>query len=510
MRRQHWLAAVGWFLVLLSCGRPASAQPPYGDSDPQALTGTVYPGGSAPAPSPYGAPGAHAPPLAPDAAFAPPGVYTYGRGPAGATPVPEYTAVLPPGADAGAAGLPDLDAAVAAPPSSVYPWPKISPFDYRFSQHYRDKGMWHWDANNRPRQYYAGAAAWFPRFRKPEESLFGHKAFLNLFVPGTGTDPNQPPPSGFLDPVIVGTSTANYGGAHIFDRDLKTEAIRGHWGFINPDDSGLEITAWWASDVTENFKRGQQQDLTDPTLTIFPPAIPVQTGIDPVPTGELLRFNRLFELSYSEEAFNAGIDYHYTPLVNFQWLKIKPLVGFRYTFVKEKMNFHGFDEGPPAFASFLNTKIQSHLYGPEFGLRGEMGGQALRVVGGVKAILYVNTENLEMDGDNFGTAAQVNQFRFFASETFFRQEEHSTHLSPGIEGTVHFEANVFPYIPVLKKWHPLEKARLRGGFTYLVIGEVARPNTSVIHRGLPLVPELKTDRSAWHIVGWDVGLEWRF
>ena len=117
-------------------------------------------------------------------------------------------------------------------------------------------------------------------------------------------------------------------------------------------------------------------------------------------------------------------------------------------------------------------------------------------------IVFANIEKLRMEGDNFGTPAQVN----LGGVNSFTQTITTAHLSPAFEQTVHVEARVMQFVPLLNRVTVLKNAMFRGGFTFFNVAEVARPGRSVRYRGLPQTPELIVDRSKWSFVSWDLGL----
>jgi hypothetical protein len=111
-----------------------------------------------------------------------------------------------------------------------------------------------------------------------------------------------------------------------------------------------------------------------------------------------------------------------------------------------------------------------------------------------------------MEGDNFGTPAQV----AIGTINSFSQTINTSHLSPAFEQTIHLEARVLQFIPFVNRYEVLRNAKFRTGFTWFNVAEVARPGRAVRFRGIPLQPEVKPDRSKWSFTAWDFGLTFTY
>ncbi|GAB4144042.1 MAG: hypothetical protein Tsb009_15510 [Planctomycetaceae bacterium] len=442
MRLQHWFTAVVCFVSLICASNAAHAQ---GDFNPYASS--PY----------YGA--------APVGYDEMPGTLSQVSAPA---PIPHFSARL------------STDMNVNGVPPGMLPYPAISPFDHRYSEHSIENGLWMHDSNNRPRKYYGGVSAVLFRLRKPEQALFGDPAFRAV-----ATNP----------PYTIGTAN---GSDHVFDKNFKTEGIRIHWGFIDADNTGLEATAWWATDVTQQFKLGQDIDPGDPGTAIVAPSIPVANG----GAGDSLDFDRLFRIRYVQEAVSTHADRLFAPWWKSNNILVRPMGGVRYMYLREGMHFSGINGGPPVTVSALNTNIRSHLVGPQLGLQGVIGGKSFRIISGTRVIIFANIEKLRMEGDNFGSAAIVAA----GAVNSFSQTITNAHVSPAFEQTIHMEANVLQFVPYLNTFAIMRNATFRAGFTFFNVAEVARPSRSVRYRGLPQLPELKADRSKWSFISWDFGV----
>jgi hypothetical protein len=451
MRLQHWLTAIVFILSFAFAPIAAEAQGYPGSQSP----GPYYGGGGVVATG-YGGPPAQQMPSS--------------NGLPG-NPTPHYSAQLSSG------GV----------PPGMLPHPAISPFEHRFSEHSIENGLWMHDSSSSPRRFYGGVSAVLFRLRKPEEALFGDSAFRAV---ATGS------------PITIGVAN---GTNHVFDKHFKSEGIRIHWGFIDADDTGLEATAWWATDVTQQFKLGQDADASNPSLAIaMPPSIPVANG----GAGDNLIFDRMFRLKYVQEAVNVHADRLFSPWWKSENIKVRPLGGIRYMYLREGMHFTGIAGGPPYYTGALNTNIRSHLVGPQIGLQAVIGGDSFKIITGTRVVVFANIEKIRLEGNNFGTPAQVGLGG--GSANAFTQTLTTSHLSPAFEQTVHIEANVMQFVPYLNTFDIMRNATFRAGFTFFNVAEVARPGRSVRYRGLPQFPEAISDRSKWSFVSWDFGLNFTY
>jgi hypothetical protein len=262
-------------------------------------------------------------------------------------------------------------------------------------------------------------------------------------------------------------------------------------------------------------------------------AIPANDGSA---TGTLIRYDSQFDLSYSQEAFGASLDYIKTPVLGRDVMRLRPTFGVRYVHLHEQFGFQGTDStleygadstfidgyltdyvidtenvapnffGNPPYTSYIDSNVWTNLVGPQIGLQFEAGGSKLKVMGSTKFALMGNHEKIKLAGDDFGNGKFIN---LDIGDNFFSQTEYHTHLSPSFEYNISLEARLFGLIPVLRRLPTLDSAVFRTGFTYLVVAEVARPADTIVYNALPLFPEIDVNRSRWDMTTLNFGITWQ-
>ena len=74
------------------------------------------------------------------------------------------------------------------------------------------------------------------------------------------------------------------------------------------------------------------------------------------------------------------------------------------------------------------------------------------------------------------------------AQTSFVYNTTSTSLVPMFEQQINFKTPIFSMIPYLNKMEIFERAQLTGGYTFLFLGDVYRPNNTIIWNQTVLQP----------------------
>jgi hypothetical protein len=185
----------------------------------------------------------------------------------------------------------------------------------------------------------------------------------------------------------------------------------------------------------------------------------------------------------------------------------------------------------------IDEQTNTNLFGPTIGLHYKIG-QTFRLIGETKFGLLANFETMELSGNNIGSTTRLNgnvanfpqelsgsrgtlqaeqqQDLFIPSPSdpnpnaFDSSAQHS-HVSPLIEQSFILEAPVFQYVPILGKMWPFAHANLRGGYTFMWVGDVIQTNQSVDYQGDPMAglkPRIEVSHGSWWSDNWSVGASW--
>ena len=268
--------------------------------------------------------------------------------------------------------------------------------------------------------------------------------------------------------------------------------------------------------------------------------------------GEAAPYDVQFLLKQTISTGGVNADWAFSPIYDNDRIKIRPVVGGRWFWIDETMNFNGistllsYDSGAATrdadtpvntkvflpntgvipttttigtytapiglddllVISYIKSQVVTNLYGPELGFHYEMGRKkGIHFSGATRAALMFNSETLRLSGDNIGnfmgvevlpdpiTGANIfgrlynTTTRQGASLNAFNDIETGTHLSPLLEQTFTAEIPIFDRIPVLRNVNILEEAKLSIGWTGLFIGEISDPNKSINYTSSPISNE---------------------
>lgn len=188
---------------------------------------------------------------------------------------------------------------------------------------------------------------------------------------------------------------------------------------------------------------------------------------------------------------------------------------------------------PVMVQAYHMAQVQSSLAGPEAGFHYTFGSsKGFSVVGFTKLAAMFNNEEIRISGDNLFNHMSVSDTPNPANNNLFdpldgydtnnqsgptanaySSTSTSTHLSPLFEQSLTAEIPLFGLTPVLKDLRLLENARLRFGYQFLFIGEVADPVQSVVYQSNPrlnLFPTIRPNRDTFMQHTLSVGVNWTY
>lgn len=187
---------------------------------------------------------------------------------------------------------------------------------------------------------------------------------------------------------------------------------------------------------------------------------------------------------------------------------------------------------PILVRAYHDAQVVSNMSGPEFGFNYMLGeGDGITINGFTKIAAMFNNEKIKIRGDNLfnhmNVSTTVDPATGLAplldgydtdnlngpSQNAYASSNSSTHLSPLFEQSLTAEIPLFNRVPVLRNVRMLEDAKLRLGWSWLFIGEVADPVQSVIYQSNPqanLFPTIQADRGSFSQNTFSIGVNWNY
>jgi len=95
-------------------------------------------------------------------------------------------------------------------------------------------------------------------------------------------------------------------------------------------------------------------------------------------------------------------------------------------------------------------------------------------------------------------------------DSTFADSDTHTHASPMFEQSIFVQANALRYVPVINRCHLLSQAQIQVGYTYTVIGQMARAGESIRWKAFPDFPFADIDYRTWWMHNWSFGIHWDF
>ncbi len=359
-------------------------------------------------------------------------------------------------------------------------------------------------------------------------------------------------------------------GTSVLGTPKTVGGIKGNLGFFNEDDTGVIATAWWGGEGGRDFARGAEyingirvnQALTlqlgGQNLTPTNGNIPLYNG-EPFEgvdfgDGSTAKYDVLYSVKNTTQAAGANFNIYQQPVYRTDAVKLRTLYGMRYTYIGEGFHFRGIDSGfnynitgltatstgggtstttytgrPVStslqrlydqYTATLNNTVESHIAGPEIGLRFDLGGprSGFKMYGETNLGIAVNNEHIHLYGDNIGDP--LFDVRFNGNTTprmldegnrsEFNSKKNTTHVSPMFQQSIFGEFAILDVIPVIKNMSMFEYATFRVGYTFSWVGEVSRPTETINWQGFPLYPEIGNKRSSWWANQVSFALDWEY
>ncbi|MEZ6054438.1 MAG: hypothetical protein R3C02_24130 [Planctomycetaceae bacterium] len=281
-------------------------------------------------------------------------------------------------------------------------------------------------------------------------------------------------------------------------------------------------------------------------------------------TGTSQKYDTFYSIATETSALGANLNLYHEPLYKRKWVTVRPTYGARYLYIDDRFRFRGIDSGlsytitgattggaggagggnqgggagasgstfRPASATIpvdadglvvdlfldsnLNSNVDSHMAGPEAGIRYDFGTSKNFSIWGQSTFgLLANHEQVRISGENIGDPIAfllISDTNFLDPDidTRFDNQESHTHASPLFEQSIFVEANVLKYVPIINKFHLLEQAQFQAGYTLTVVGNVARAGDSIRWKAFPDTPHPEIDYQTWSMQNWSLAVHWDF
>uniref|UniRef100_A0A7C4QQB7 BBP7 family outer membrane beta-barrel protein n=1 Tax=Schlesneria paludicola TaxID=360056 RepID=A0A7C4QQB7_9PLAN len=438
-------------------------------------------------------------------------------------------------------------------PDGAMAWPNVSPYGGPLvDRNSYQNGLWFNEQTFGRRKYFVLLSGTLNEFADPDDTMVGNPAAPHQFDFSTGVGTGQGTTQSRLQPIFEAKDWSD------IPEHLTSGGFMGMMGFFNPDDSGVMFHGFWAEEGTAKLQLGLSGvDLNNPVdlarraedllsaftgglplldgqlpNTLLPPFPPNQVDVE-VPGGAQ-PYDIYYHLTYSAQAYGAGIAYYNDPFWKSGSLKLRPLIGLRYIQLRENAVFDAADSGlsytidpltdrpDPAtitgtvdiLQSYLRSNNKGHFGGPEIGLRLDLGGDKFLVWLQTKAGLLAYHSTREIEGFGIVRARQLQTTVLPAAPapatTRFHQQETTTSASPLFEQSIFAKAPILAYVPIVKEMRVFEKAQFQVGYTFTVLGGVYRPGNTVEWYGFPQFPQITDDKSTWYMTSLSLGVEWEY
>lgn len=324
-------------------------------------------------------------------------------------------------------------------------------------------------------------------------------------------------------------------------------------GFYNPL---LHLHAWFGLPLGDSGT----------TSTVTSPGNLANTGTGPIGDtdadgkyGAVQPYDMGVFVRFTSQLMGANADWYFNAIYEQPAIRIRPLIGAKYVHLREKFSFDGYDSGlgytvsspssggvggggngggggtttggyltplaldtlfstPNVLHSQLISSDVSNMAGPEAGFRVDLGKKDanFQVWTNTKVGALANVTSRQVSGFNIG-----NNFNIVSPNTVpampndpystaFSNGKTSTTMSPMFEQSVSVKFPIFNLIPYLNRIELFEQAKLQAGYTFLYIGEVYRPQNTIIWNQYPKTPQLNGTTSSFYNSNFNLGVEWQY
>lgn len=303
----------------------------------------------------------------------------------------------------------------------------------------------------------------------------------------------------------------------------------------------------------------------------FNPGMRLNDGSD---LGTIQRFDAYMRNEMISELYGAHVNLLHNVSRKVGPFTVRPLFGVRYLNSKELFRVEGHDSGTDyevafdgllspddrdaflpggaepdevvlirtPYRGYIDSDTETNLGGPEIGWQYAAGGESFKLAGetriglmGARQVSRLWTQGIGQpflinDADPPDGLSGFNPLYDPFLETYDDLE--TSYITPTFQQSVNTTTKPFKYIPLLRSNRFFREANLKAGWTFLLIGQMQRPNQQILYQsgngaitpallaafptmfydlGDPdLIPEVKKDRSVYFVNYFNLGIEWEY
>ncbi len=345
---------------------------------------------------------------------------------------------------------------------------------------------------------------------------------------------------------VQGTATSNWS---LYDPLLDINQYSGNYNPL------LHLHAWFGLPLGDSGTTSTVTNL-GATSALTPGTGPIGDTDGDGKYGAVQPYDMGVYVRFTSQLMGANADWLFNPVYEQSAIRIRPLVGAKYVHLQEKFSFDGYDSGlgytvnspntgtsgtggggatgttttgyltpatldplfsvPNVLHSQLISSDISNMAGPEAGFRLDLGKRdaKFQVWTNTKAGALANVTTRQVSGFNIGNAFNIvtpNTVPAMPNDpntTAFSNSKTSTTLSPMFEQSINVKFPIFNVVPYLNKMEIFERAKIQAGYTFLYIGDVYRPQNTIIWNQYPKTPQLNGTTSSFYNSNFSLGVEW--
>ena len=337
--------------------------------------------------------------------------------------------------------------------------------------------------------------------------------------------------------------------------NVHLDGLKVNLGRENADGSGMNLSGFilFEQSIT-NAPQGYVADPNNPATlrALWGIIVTDQNGVPYV-----LPFDTQLYEQYTQGIYGADADFWLTPFFERNTFKLQFDFGAKYLRIYENFYVRGDDSGlgytagggtggttgtdpttitgpfttlttatnlPLApYSTYISSTSTNNLVGPAIGLRYEVGGDRFKIGGMTKIAVAANVQQTNVTSNNMnvnkvaGVGGGTGAGTVVAGPDFLNQTQvgvttqtlTNTHISPIFDTSLYGQFNGFALIPLINRMEVFKSAKMRIGWNYVYVNEVARA-TANINYNLHGATINTNQRTSFGFNTVNFAVDWRF